>query len=134
VKFPTKIRQTIGAYPALDLTSATSSPTSPWTFPCPTRFVRRPAPYARVTSQMAADGVLVHSPGHPSQRAVEMKDHVILVESPLNDDRAVACWPKSRISFRASGSNTLIATHHHFDHAGGLGRSRRRASPSSPTT
>src|SRR5207244_7488434 len=51
--------------------------------------LQTPAPYARVTSQMVADGVWFLSGGSHNSVLIEMKDHLILVESPINDDRAV---------------------------------------------
>src|SRR5713101_5858053 len=86
VKFPTKIRQTIGAYPALDLTVSDVQPNVAVDIPVPDPIRETPAPYARVTSQMAADGVWYITGGTHHSVLIEMKDHVILVESPLNDD------------------------------------------------
>src|SRR5207302_1825253 len=46
-------------------------------------------PYARVTNQKVADGVWYLTGGSHHSVAIEMKDHVIVVEAPLNDDRAM---------------------------------------------
>jgi len=120
VKFPTKIRQTIGAYPALDLTVSDVQPNVAVDIPVPDPIRQTPAPYARVTSQMAADGVWYITGGTHHSVLIEMKDHVILMESPLNDDRAVAVLAEVKNLVPSKPIKYVIATHHHFDHAGGL--------------
>src|SRR5262245_66618907 len=49
-----------------------------------------------------------------------MKDHVRLVESPLNDDRAAAVLAEVKNLVPNKPIKYVLATHHHFDHAGGL--------------
>jgi glyoxylase-like metal-dependent hydrolase (beta-lactamase superfamily II) len=51
---------------------------------------------------------------------IEMKDHLILVESPLNDERAAAVLAEVKSLVPNKPIKYVIATHHHFDHAGGL--------------
>lgn len=120
VKFPTKIRQTIGSYPALDLTVSDVQPNVAVDIPVPDPIRQTPTPYARVTTQMAADGVWYITGGTHHSVLIEMKDHVILVESPLNDDRAVAVLDEVKSLVPSKPIKYVIATHHHFDHAGGL--------------
>src|SRR5206468_11810476 len=57
VKFPTRIRQTIGAYPALDLTVTDVQPNLAVDIAVPDPIKQTPAPYGKVATQMAADGV-----------------------------------------------------------------------------
>jgi len=103
VKFPTKIRQTIGAYPALDLTVSDVQPNVAVDIPVPDPIRQTPAPYARVTSQMAADGVWYITGGTHHSVLIEMKDHVRARSATI---APWLCWPRSRISFRASRSST----------------------------
>jgi glyoxylase-like metal-dependent hydrolase (beta-lactamase superfamily II) len=49
-----------------------------------------------------------------------VKDHLILVESPLNDERAVAVFGEARKLVPGKPIRYAVASHHHFDHAGGL--------------
>jgi glyoxylase-like metal-dependent hydrolase (beta-lactamase superfamily II) len=49
-----------------------------------------------------------------------VKDHLILVESPLNDERALAVFGEARKLVPGKPIRYAVASHHHFDHAGGL--------------
>jgi len=51
---------------------------------------------------------------------IEMKDHVIVVEAPLNDERATAVIAEARRLVPGKPIRAVINSHHHFDHAGGL--------------
>ena len=119
VKFPTKIKQTIGAYPALELTVSDVQPNVAVDLPVPDPIRQTPAPYARVTSQMVAEGVWFLSGGSHNSALIEMKDHLILVESPLNEDRA-AVLAEVKNLLANKPIKYVVATHHHFDHTGGL--------------
>src|SRR5262245_10010202 len=119
VKFPTKIKQTIGDYPALDLTVTDVQPNAAVNIAIPDPIVQTPAPYARVTSQAVADGVWHVTGGTHHSVVIEMKDHLIVVESPLNEDRAAAVLGEVK-KLSSKPVKYVVATHHHFDHAGGL--------------
>jgi len=119
VKFPMKIRQTIGGHPTLDLTVTDVQPNAAVNIPIPDPVLKTPAPYARVTSQMVADGVWYVTGGTHHSVVIEMKDHLIVVESPINDDRAAAVLGEVK-KLSSKPIKYVIATHHHFDHAGGL--------------
>lgn len=120
VKFPTKIKQTIGAYPALELTVSEVQPNVAVDIAVPDPVRQTPTPYARVTSQMVAEGVWFLSGGSHNSALIEMKDHLILVESPLNDDRAVAVLAEVKNLVANKPIKYVVSTHHHFDHSGGL--------------
>jgi glyoxylase-like metal-dependent hydrolase (beta-lactamase superfamily II) len=77
-------------------------------------------PYARVVSEQAAPGVWYLTGGSHHSVVIEMKDHVIVVESPLNDERAVAVLAEARKLVPGKSIRYVINSHHHFDHAGGL--------------
>jgi glyoxylase-like metal-dependent hydrolase (beta-lactamase superfamily II) len=120
VKFPTRIRQTIGGYPVLDLTVTDVQPNLAVDIAVPDPIKQTSAPYSKVATQMVADGVWYITGGSHHSVLIEMKDHLILVESPLNDERAAAVLAEVKGLVSNKPIKYVIATHHHFDHAGGL--------------
>jgi glyoxylase-like metal-dependent hydrolase (beta-lactamase superfamily II) len=120
VKFPTRIRQAAGGFPSLDLTVSQVRPNAPVDIQVPDTVRQMTAPYGLVTTQMVADGVWYLTGGTHHSVAIEMKDHVIVVESPLNDERALAVLAQVRGLVSNKPIRYVINTHHHFDHAGGL--------------
>jgi glyoxylase-like metal-dependent hydrolase (beta-lactamase superfamily II) len=118
VKFPMRIRQAVG-HLTLDLTVTDVQPNAAVDIAIPDPILQMPTPYARVTSQMVADGVWFLSGGTHNSVLIEMKDHLILVESPINDDRAAAVLGEVK-KLSSKPLKYVIASHHHFDHAGGL--------------
>jgi glyoxylase-like metal-dependent hydrolase (beta-lactamase superfamily II) len=120
VKFPTKIRQVAGGFPSLDLAVSQVRPNAAVDIQVPEAVRQTTAPYARVTTQMVADGVWYVAGGTHHSVAIEMKDHLIVVESPLNDQRALAVLAEVRGLVPNKPIRYVINSHHHFDHAGGL--------------
>lgn len=120
VKFPTKIRQTIGGFPALDMTVTDVKPNAPADITAPDAIRQTTNPYGRVATQMVADGVWYLTGGSHNSVAIEMKDHVIVVEGPLNDERAAAVIAEVKTLVPSKPIKYVVNTHHHFDHAGGL--------------
>ena len=120
VKFPMKIRQSAGGYPTLDLNVGEVRPNATVDIQVPEPIRQAPNPYAKVTSQAVADGVWYLTGGSHHSVLVEMKDHVIVVESPLNDDRAVAVLAEVKTLVPAKPIRYVVNSHHHFDHSGGL--------------
>jgi glyoxylase-like metal-dependent hydrolase (beta-lactamase superfamily II) len=72
-----------------------------------------------VHENQLAPGVFFLDATHNSL-AVEQADHVVLIEAPLDRERsaAIAAWAAQK--FPGKPITAVIATHHHFDHAGGL--------------
>jgi glyoxylase-like metal-dependent hydrolase (beta-lactamase superfamily II) len=120
VKFPTKIRQSYGGFPALELTVTEVKPNAAADIPVPDAVRQATNPYVRVQSQKAADGVWYVTGGTHHSVVIEMKDHVIVVESPLNDERAGAVLAETRKLVPGKPIRYIVNSHHHFDHAGGL--------------
>src|SRR5262249_34942813 len=119
VKFPVKIKQTIGDYPALDLTVTDVQMNAAVNIAIPGPILQASAPYARVASQMVADGVWHLTGGTHHSVVLEMKDHLMWVRSPMNEAPAGAVRGEAKTLSRKP-INYVVATHHHSDHAGGL--------------
>jgi glyoxylase-like metal-dependent hydrolase (beta-lactamase superfamily II) len=120
VKFPTKISQTAGGHPSLEFTVTDVQPNFVFDAPVPASVRQAANPYLRVVSEKVADGVWYVTGGSHHSVLIEMKDHVIVVEGPLNDDRAMAVVMEARKLAPAKPIHYVIASHNHFDHSGGL--------------
>jgi glyoxylase-like metal-dependent hydrolase (beta-lactamase superfamily II) len=117
VKFPTRIRQQQGGFDVLDLQVTEVQPNAPVGIEVPT-LVQAFA--ERVTVEKAAEGVWFLAGGSHNSVAIEMRDHLILVESPLFDGRALAVLAEAKKLAPGKPLRYVINSHHHFDHAGGL--------------
>jgi glyoxylase-like metal-dependent hydrolase (beta-lactamase superfamily II) len=73
-----------------------------------------------VTSEEIAPGVWYLAGQSHHSVAIEMRDHLLLVEAPLSDLRTRAVIEKARALRPGKPLRAVINTHHHFDHAGGV--------------
>jgi glyoxylase-like metal-dependent hydrolase (beta-lactamase superfamily II) len=116
VKFPSRIVQTAGGHPILDVIVRDVKPN--------TGSVTAPAQIAAVPNEVkvdkAADGIFfVHGGSHNSV-AIEMRDHIVLFEAPLGDGRTNLAIQATKDAIPGKPIRTVLVTHHHFDHSGGL--------------
>jgi glyoxylase-like metal-dependent hydrolase (beta-lactamase superfamily II) len=120
VKFPTRIRQAAGGFPSVDLSVTEVKANVPVDITVPDNIRQATTPYARVATEQAAAGVWYVAGGSHHSVVIEMKDHVLVVEGPLNDERAAAVIAEARRLVPGKPIRSVINSHHHFDHAGGL--------------
>ncbi len=116
VKFPMRIRQNMGGYEVLDLAVKDVKPNVAVNIEVPalvTAFKENAVP------TLVAPGVWYVAGGSHHSVAIEMADHLIVVESPLYDGRAAAMLAAVK-TLSNKPIRYLINSHHHFDHAGGL--------------
>ena len=117
VQFPTRIRQSMAGSPVLDLAVNEVQPNASVSIAVPEAVQNAKEV---VTSEKAAEGVWFLAGGSHNSAAIEMKDYVILVESPLYDARALAVIQEVRKLVPGKPIRYVVNSHNHFDHSGGV--------------
>ncbi len=117
VKFPTRINQSMAGSLVLDVTVRDVSPNAAVDIAVPDA-VRNPA--ERVTTEKIADGVWHVAGGSHNSVAIEMRDHWVLVETPLNDGRTQPVIDAVKALAPGKPIRYVVNSHVHFDHSGGL--------------
>jgi glyoxylase-like metal-dependent hydrolase (beta-lactamase superfamily II) len=74
---------------------------------------------AAIAPERVADGVF-RLPGEYDSLLVEFKDHLVVLEAPQGDARALAVMAEARRLFPSKRIRFVVNTHAHFDHAEGL--------------
>ncbi len=115
--FPTRVTQVQGGHPTLDLTVREVVPNAPADIALPDA-VRSAS--ERVAVDKVADGLWFISGGSHNSVAIEMKDYMILVETPLNDGRSVPVIEQVKTLVPGKPIRYVVNSHSHFDHTGGL--------------
>jgi glyoxylase-like metal-dependent hydrolase (beta-lactamase superfamily II) len=77
-------------------------------------------PPATVTADKVANGIWFLAGQSHHSVLVEFADHLTLIEAPQNDTRALAVIAKARELVPGKPLTTVVNTHHHFDHSGGI--------------
>jgi glyoxylase-like metal-dependent hydrolase (beta-lactamase superfamily II) len=117
LQFPMRIRQTQGNFDVLDLQVAEVQVNPAVTIEAPPQ-VR--AFRETVAVQVVAPGVWFLGGGSHNSVAIETASQIVLVESPLYDGRAQAVLQAANMLVPGKTVQTVVNSHHHFDHAGGL--------------
>lgn len=121
VAFPMRIVQRSGGHPSLDLWISSVRPNATAAIEVPETVKTAPAPApTRVEAQKMAEGVYWLTGGSHHSVAIDMRDHVIVVEGPLGEERALAVIAKVKEAIPGKPIRYVVNTHHHFDHSGGL--------------
>jgi len=117
VRVPMLVRQSMGGFPVLELAVQEVQVNPSLALPVPDA-ARNVA--ERVTSEKVADGVWFVGGGSHNSVAIELADRIVLVEAPLNDARTLAVIEHVRALAPGKPVRTVVNSHAHFDHAGGV--------------
>jgi glyoxylase-like metal-dependent hydrolase (beta-lactamase superfamily II) len=121
IQFPSRIVQTQGGHPTLDLTvtGVQQNVFVDITVPDP---VRNPPTAAApaATSQKVADGLFWITGGSHHSLAADMGDHVVVIEGPQNEARSELVIAEVKKVIANKPIRFVVNTHVHFDHSGGL--------------
>ncbi|MEO7822942.1 MAG: MBL fold metallo-hydrolase [Gemmatimonadaceae bacterium] len=77
-------------------------------------------PTITVTSEEISPGVWYLAGQSHHSVAIEMRDHILLVEAPQTEARTLAVIQRARTLRPGKPVRAVISTHHHFDHTGGV--------------
>ncbi len=120
VQFPAEISRSQGGYPVLRLDVASAKLNGGVDISAPANVANfQPAP-PTVTANKLADGVYWLTGGTHHSVAVEQKDHVVLIEAPLNEARSLAVIKAVAELAPNKPIKYVVNSHVHFDHSGGL--------------
>jgi glyoxylase-like metal-dependent hydrolase (beta-lactamase superfamily II) len=121
IPFPSRIVQTQGGHTTLDLTvtAVTANPFVDITVPDAVRTASAAAAPAP-TSQKVAEGVFWITGGSHHSLAVDLGDHIAVVEAPQNEARSEAVIAETKKVIPNKPIRYVVNTHLHFDHSGGL--------------
>jgi glyoxylase-like metal-dependent hydrolase (beta-lactamase superfamily II) len=126
IPFPFHIVQKLGGFPILDVAVTNARMYNPYVVvPIPDNVEQAYSapsadPQSKVDIQKAGTGVYFVTGASHNSVAVEFRNYVAVIESPVGDNRAVPMFDAVRRQFPNKKIRYLINTHHHFDHAGGL--------------
>ncbi len=118
IQFPAHIIREQGGYPVLDIKVANVKPNPEVAIAVPEEASKKPVTV--VAANQLAEGVYYLTGGTHHSVAIEQKDHIVLVEAPLNEERSQALIGKLKETFPNKPIKYLVNTHAHFDHSGGL--------------
>jgi len=120
VKFPTTIIQKQGGYPLLDLAVTDVKANVPLDVSVPDNVKTAQLPPVVVQSQKLGEGLWWLGGGTHHSVVVEYPSYITVIESPLNDERAMAVIAEAKKLVPNKPIKYLVNTHNHFDHLGGV--------------
>ncbi|HEV8317925.1 MAG TPA: MBL fold metallo-hydrolase [Vicinamibacterales bacterium] len=127
VKFPSHIVETTDEFPTLDIRITDVTPNAGLALDVPANVQQAQAPpppdparLPTVQAEKIAEGVWYLDASNYHSIAVEFKDHIVMFEAPISEQRTIAIHEWVRKTIPDKPINYVVNTHHHFDHSGGL--------------
>ena len=77
-------------------------------------------PPVTVASKQLAEGIYQLTGGEANSGAIEMRDHIVMVDMPNGDETALAYMAKAKELIPNKPIRFVIVSHQHWDHAGGV--------------
>jgi glyoxylase-like metal-dependent hydrolase (beta-lactamase superfamily II) len=117
---PSHLVVTQDGFPSLDLTisAITANPAVDITVPDNVKAFQPPP--INVTSQKLANGVYYLTGGTHHSLAIEMADHIVVVDTPNTQARGEAVLAKAKELIPNKPVKYVVTSHHHWDHLGGI--------------
>lgn len=119
-QFPAHIARAQGGYPVLDLMVSSTTVNGAVDLNVPDNARNATVPPVNVTVDKMADGVYYLRGGTHYSVVIDQRDHIVIVEGPLDEARSLAVIAKAKETIPNKPIKYLINTHAHFDHSGGL--------------
>jgi glyoxylase-like metal-dependent hydrolase (beta-lactamase superfamily II) len=120
LQFPAQILRVQGGHPVLHLEITSAKLNTPVNIAVPETIASAQPQTPTVTSNKLTDGVFFLTGGTHHSVAIEQRDHVVLVEAPLNEERSLALIKKIGEIIPNKPIKYVVNSHVHFDHSGGL--------------
>jgi glyoxylase-like metal-dependent hydrolase (beta-lactamase superfamily II) len=120
VMFPSRIDQTQDGYPSLELAIASVTANRAFDAPVPDNVRAAPPAPVQVAVQKLAEGVFYLTGGSHHSLAVEMRDHIVVVDTPQTEQRALAVLARAKELIPNKPVRFVVTSHHHWDHLGGI--------------
>jgi glyoxylase-like metal-dependent hydrolase (beta-lactamase superfamily II) len=121
VSFPERILQKQDGFPSMELVVSAVTVNPPAAIsPPPEASSASAMSSTSVMSQEVADGVFWLAGGTHHSLAIAMRDHIILVDTPNGEARALAVIAKAKALLPGKPVRYVVVTHHHWDHMGGI--------------
>ena len=73
-----------------------------------------------VAVEKLAEGVFYLTGGSHHSLAIEMRDHIVVVDTPQTEARASAVLAKAKETIPNKPIRFVVTSHHHWDHLGGI--------------
>ena len=120
IVFPARIRMSQGGHPTLDLTVTGVKTNEFVDIVVPDNVLNATVAPPAATSAKVADGIFWITGGSHHSLAVDMGDHVVVVEAPQNEARSNVVIAEVKKQIPNKPIRFVVNTHLHFDHSGGL--------------